>query len=69
MIRDYPSLVWRSRADNPFNPFYEKESDGSMTLNGWTIYWKGVFDFELIGRAVKRLSEMPASFVMEPDNA
>lgn len=62
MLRDYPSLVWRSRADNPFNPFYEKESDGSMTLNGWTIYWKDVFDFELIGRAVKRLSEMPVAF-------
>lgn len=69
MLRDYPSLVWRSRADNPFNPFYDRESDGSMTLNGWTIYWKGVYDFELIGRAVKRLSEMPASFMMEPDNA
>jgi len=69
MIRDYPSFVWRSRADNPFNAFYEKESDGSMTLNGWTIYWKGVYDFELIGRAVKRLSEMPASFVMEGGDA
>ena len=69
MIRDYPSLVWRSRADNHFNPFYEKECDGSMTLNGWTIFWKGVFDFELIGRAVKRLSEMPASFVPGEDHA
>jgi len=69
MVRDYPSLVWRSRADNPFNPFYEKESDGSMTLNGWTIFWKGVYDFELIGRAVKRLSEMPASFTTETAHA
>lgn len=69
MIRDYPSLVWRSRADNPFNPFYDKESDGSMTLNGWTIFWKGVYDFELIGRAVKRLSEMPPSFATEATDA
>jgi hypothetical protein len=28
----------------------------------WTIFWKGVEDFEVIGRAVKRLSEMPAAF-------
>ncbi|HEX6221884.1 MAG TPA: acetylglutamate kinase [Acidimicrobiia bacterium] len=69
MIRDYPSLVWRSRADNAFNPFYEKESDGSMTFNGWTIFWKGVHDFDLIGRAVKRLSEMPASFTAQTDDA
>ncbi|HZD22824.1 MAG TPA: hypothetical protein VE569_05405, partial [Acidimicrobiia bacterium] len=67
MVKDYPSLVWRSRADNPFNPFYEKESHGSMTVNGWTIFWKDVFDFELIGRAVKRLSEMPVSFVTGAD--
>lgn len=63
MVRDYPGLMWRSRAENPFNPFYEKESEGSMTVAGWTIFWKDIFDFELIGRAVKRLSEMPASFV------
>lgn len=69
MLRDYPSLLWRSRADNPFNPFYEKEADGSMTLDGWTIFWKEVFDFELIGRAVKRLSEMPAAFVDGGDRA
>lgn len=68
MARDYPSLLWRSRADNPFNPFYARESDGSMTVGGWTIFWKDVFDFELIGRAVKRLSEMPASFVDGQDH-
>lgn len=62
MIRDYPNLVWRSRADNGFNAFYDKECDGSMRVENWTVYWKGVCDFEIIGRAVKRLSEMPASF-------
>ena len=62
MIRDYPSLVWRSRADNPFNAFYDKECDGYTRVGRWSIYWIGVDDFEIIGRAVKRLSEMPASF-------
>lgn len=62
MIRDHPSLVWRSRADNPFNAFYDKECDGMIKVGKWSIYWIGVEDFEIIGRAVKRLSEMPASF-------
>jgi acetylglutamate kinase len=62
MVRDYPSFVWRSRADNEFNAFYDKECDGSMKVGNWSVYWKGVSDFEIIGRAVKRLSEMPASF-------
>ncbi len=69
MVRDYPEIVWRSRVDNQFNAFYEKEADGLMTIKGWTIFWKGVDDFEVIGRAVKRLSEMPASFQRGPDNA
>ncbi|HEU4320014.1 MAG TPA: acetylglutamate kinase [Acidimicrobiia bacterium] len=67
MIRDHPSLVWRSRADNAFNAFYDKECDGSMKVDRWTIYWKGVSDFEIIGRAVKRLAEMPASFERNHD--
>ena len=67
MVRDHPSLVWRSRADNAFNAFYDKECDGSMKVGRWTIYWKGVSDFEIIGRAVKRLAEMPASFERTDD--
>lgn len=62
MTRDYPDIVWRSRSNNPFNAFYDRESDGSMKVGKWTVYWKGVADFEVIGRAVKRLSEAPASF-------
>jgi acetylglutamate kinase len=69
MIRDFPNLVWRSRADNQFNPFYEKESDGQVTTGQWTIFWKGVTDFDVIGRAVKLLSDMDPSFVKETADA
>lgn len=62
MVRDHPQLVWRSRSDNQFNPFYENEADGTVTVNHWAIFWRGIDDFEVIGRAVKRLSEMPADF-------
>ena len=62
MVRDYPTLFWRSRSDNKFNAFYAKEADGSIRQNHWTIFWKGEDDFDRISRAVKRLSDMPASF-------
>lgn len=62
MVRDFPDLVWRSRADNAFNPFYEKESDGQVTTGSWIVFWRGVTDFDVIGRAVKLLADMPASF-------
>lgn len=67
MITEHPDLVWRSRSDNVFNPFYEKESDGQVTTGRWTIFWKGVTDFDVIGRAVKLLSDMSPSFVVEDD--
>lgn len=67
MIKDFPDLVWRSRSDNNFNPFYEKESDGQVTTGRWTIFWNGVTDFDVIGRAVKLLSDMPPSFVTHDD--
>jgi acetylglutamate kinase len=62
LVRDYPTLFWRSRSDNKFNAFYAREADGSIRQNHWTIFWKGEEDFDRISRAVKRLSEMPASF-------
>jgi len=69
MISEYPNLLWRSRSDNPFNAFYEKESDGQMTTGMWTIFWKGVNDFDVLGRAVKLLSDMDPSFEKEPADA
>ncbi len=62
LVRDFPTLFWRSRGDNKFNAFYAKEADGSVHQNHWTIFWKGEEDFDRISRAVKRLAEMPASF-------
>jgi acetylglutamate kinase len=62
MVKDFPNLVWRSRTDNQFNAFYERESDGRVRTGPWTIYWKGVADFDVVGRAVKLLSDMDASF-------
>lgn len=68
MVREFPDLVWRSRSDNLFNAFYERESDGRVRTGQWTVYWKGATDFDVVGRAVKLLSDMDASFVMGDSN-
>ena len=62
VTRDFPVLFWRSRSDNRFNAFYAKEADGSVKRDHWSIYWIGETDFDTIGRAVKRLTGLPAAF-------
>ena len=62
MVRDYPSLFWRSRRDNAFNAFYIKEADGFVNTSGWSIFWIGETDFDRIARTVKLISDMPPDF-------
>ncbi len=62
MTRDFPTLFWRSRTDNPVNAFYDEEADGSVRRGSWTVYWKGEEDFDRIARAVKRIVDLPPSW-------
>ncbi len=62
MIRDSPKLFWRSRSDNSFNAFYEKEADGLMRTGQWTVFWKGEHDFDRIAMAMKIMTDLPPSF-------
>ncbi len=62
MVRDYPSLFWRSRSDNSFNAFYTKEADGFINKGGWMIFWVGETDFDRIARNVKLISDLPPDF-------
>lgn len=62
MIRDFPKLFWRSRSDNGFNAFYEKEADGLMRTGQWTVFWKGEDDFDRIAMAMKVMTDLPPSF-------
>ena len=38
----WPQLVWRSRADNPINDFYFRQSDGSCRRGEWIVFWAGL---------------------------
>lgn len=61
MLADHPQLYWRARADNPIHQFYEAECDGLVRRDAWTVYWKGVDDFDLIQRCVSAATQAPAT--------
>jgi len=51
------AVFWRSRPDNRINHWYEKLSDGSHSVDGWRIFWRGVASEdipELIAFALSR---------------
>ena len=55
------NLVWRSRAANPFNAFYDAQADGFLRAGFWHVYWHGLeLDAALaIGR---QLADAPPDF-------
>jgi acetylglutamate kinase len=59
MTRAFPVLLWRSRADNPINPFYMSECDGSLKCGPWTVFWRGESDLARIAPAVERAAALP----------
>jgi acetylglutamate kinase len=42
LVREHPSLYWRSRPDNPINPWYQTVCDGMHRAPRWHVYWRGV---------------------------
>ena len=68
MTRAFPALFWRSRADNPVNPFYVRECDGSLRRGPWTIFWRGETDFTRIAPAVERIAKLPGDVRRDEDD-
>jgi N-acetyl-gamma-glutamyl-phosphate reductase/acetylglutamate kinase len=46
LTRDYPQLFWRSRQNNPINPWYYERSSGCFVHAPWVIFWYGIKSFE-----------------------
>lgn len=42
LVRDHPALIWRSRADNPINPWYAQRCDGMVRAGPWQVFWRGL---------------------------
>lgn len=48
VLKKHASLIWRASRDNTIKSFYEKNADGMIKKNEWTIFWKNIDDDKLI---------------------
>lgn len=63
---DQPQLFWRSRRDNPINPWYFEQSEGSYRQGPWAVFWYGLGDFDQARRCVEVALALPVSLNEEP---
>jgi acetylglutamate kinase len=61
ILRDFPQLFWRTRPDNPINPWYQSVCDGMLRLQSWNVYWRGIAA-EKIPDLVERAQMLPGDF-------
>uniref|UniRef100_A0A8C5PY89 N-acetylglutamate synthase, mitochondrial n=1 Tax=Leptobrachium leishanense TaxID=445787 RepID=A0A8C5PY89_9ANUR len=60
--QDLQRLFWRSRASNPINPWYFKNSDGSFSNKQWIFFWLGLADIRDSYELVNHAKSLPDSF-------
>jgi acetylglutamate kinase len=61
MIADWPKLIWRSRADNPINEFYFRESDGCVRRGQWIVFWTGFKSLTEVSPLVEEVAKLQAT--------
>jgi acetylglutamate kinase len=66
MRKETPKLFWRSRAQNPINPWYAQNADGLYKTEKWWVFWCGMTGFGEIQSSVERAIGMPATFHDRP---
>ncbi|XP_073539340.1 N-acetylglutamate synthase, mitochondrial [Phyllobates terribilis] len=64
--QDLQTLFWRSRATNPINPWYFKNSDGSFSNKQWIFFWLGLADIRDSYELVNHAKSLPDSFYKSP---
>ncbi|CAH2302629.1 N-acetylglutamate synthase, mitochondrial [Pelobates cultripes] len=60
--QDLQTLFWRSRATNPINSWYFKNSDGSFSNKQWIFFWLGLADIRDSYELVNHAKCLPDSF-------
>jgi acetylglutamate kinase len=64
--QDEPRLFWRARPDNPVNPWYFRNAQGSFHGGDWVVFWYGFDDFASAKDCVDRALALPATFTEPP---
>jgi acetylglutamate kinase len=62
ITRDYSSVFWRARPDNPITPWYAKQCDGLHRFPEWHVFWKGLAP-ERVEEAIAFARTLPPDFV------
>ncbi len=57
----YKTIIWRANPKNPINKWYSQESDGTVKLGRWNVYWIGL-PVSRIPFICEYLNELPADF-------
>lgn len=63
MRGDLPRMFWRSRSENPINPWYFERSQGSYRTDVWTVFWYGLEDFAQVKWCIEKALAMPATLI------
>lgn len=66
MKQENPKLFWRSRVENPINPWYFEEAEGSFRQGRWHVFWYGLDSFDEIKKCVDAALQMPETLVPKP---
>jgi acetylglutamate synthase len=62
ITRDYASVFWRARPDNPITPWYAKQCDGLHRFPEWHVFWKGL-PADRVEDAIQFACGLPPDFV------
>lgn len=63
MKQENPKLFWRSRVENPINPWYFEEAEGSFRQGRWNVFWYGLDSFDEIKTCVDAALQMPETLM------
>jgi len=63
MTADEPVVLWRSRADNPFNGFYVDRAAGFVRSGRWLVFWTGDLGPAAAEPFVNEIASRRASFI------
>ncbi|HET6343473.1 MAG TPA: hypothetical protein VFH51_01020, partial [Myxococcota bacterium] len=59
VTQDHPVMFWRSRRDNPIDPWYIRQCDGLMRLPTWNVFFKGFAPDRIAGAVAYALAQPP----------
>ncbi len=66
MVKDNPRLYWRARKDNPVNPWYFENAQGSYQSDRWTVFWYGLNSFDEARHCIEHAVSLPTTLVDAP---